>query len=137
MGSDIKKGIVDTREKTCSYRVFQIDQLVCAHAIATCITERVDYISLRFKFYTKESLVTAYAQLVEPVGDMADWQVLEEIRAMKVNPPIEAPPSGRSPELKITSVSEDVDRRTVRCGRRNKAGHNRKRCKNPIALDRN
>ena len=81
--------------------------------------------------------MTAYAQPVEPVGDMADWEVPEKIRAMKVNPPIEAPPFGRRPELRIPSVSEDADRRIVRCGRCNEVSHNRKRCKNLIALDRN
>ncbi|KAH9655138.1 SWIM-type domain-containing protein [Citrus sinensis] len=136
LGGGIKEGIVDIREKTCSCRVFQLDQLVCAHAIAACITVRVDYISLCSEFYTQESLVTAYAQPVEPVGDMADWEVPEEIRAMKVNPPIEAPLPGRRPELRIPSVGEDVDRRTIRCGRCNEVGHNRKKCKNPIASTR-
>ena len=130
LGGGIKEGIIDIREKTCSCRVFQLDQLVCAHAIAGCITVRVDYINLC------SELVTAYAQPVEPIGDMTDWEVLEEIRAMKVNPPIEAPPSSRRPELKIPSVGEDVDRRTVRCGRCNEAGHNRKMWKNPIASSR-
>ena len=55
---------------------------------------------------------------------------------MKVNPPIEAPPSGHRPELRIPSVGEDVDRRTIRCGRCNEVGHNRKKCKNPIASTR-
>ncbi|XP_052299813.1 uncharacterized protein LOC127903144 [Citrus sinensis] len=136
LGGGIKEGIVDIREKTCSCRVFQLDQLVCAHAIAACITVCVDYISLCFEFYTQESLVTAYAQPVDPVGDMAYWEVPEEIRAMKVNPPIEAPLLGRRPELRIPSVGEDVDRRTIRCGRCNEVGHNRKKCKNPIASTR-
>ena len=60
----------------------------------------------------------------------------EEIQAMKVNPPIEAPSSGRRPELRIPFVGEDVDRRTIRCGRCNEVGHNRKKCKNPIASTR-
>ena len=72
LGTGIKEGIVDIREKTCSCKVFQLDQLVCAHAIAACITVHVDYISLCSKFYTKESLVMAYAQPVEPVGA---WQI--------------------------------------------------------------
>ena len=67
---------------------------------------------------------------------MVDWEVPEEIRAINVNPPIEASSSGRRPELRIPSVSEDVDMRTVKCGRCNEAGHNRKRCKNPIVSSR-
>ena len=66
LGGSIKEGIVDIHERTCSCRVFQLDQLVYARAITVCLTVRVDYIS----FYSKESLVMTYAELVEPVGDM-------------------------------------------------------------------
>ncbi|KAH9737327.1 SWIM-type domain-containing protein [Citrus sinensis] len=83
-----------------------------------------------------ESLEMAYAQPVEPVGDVADWEIPDEIQEMHVYPPVEAPPPGRRKELRIPSAGEDVDRRTVRCGRCHELGHNRKRCKNPIASTR-
>ena len=38
VGGGIKEGLADIQKKTCSYRVFQLDQLVCAHAIAACLT---------------------------------------------------------------------------------------------------
>ena len=34
VGGGIKEGLVDLQKKTCSCRVFQLDQLVCAHAIS-------------------------------------------------------------------------------------------------------
>ncbi|KAH9779504.1 SWIM-type domain-containing protein [Citrus sinensis] len=132
----LKEGLVDLQKRTCSCRVFQLDQLVCAHAIAACLTHRVDFINLCSDFYTTESLAMAYAQPVELVGDVADWEVPDEIQEMQVYPPVEAPPPGRRKELRIPSAGEDVDRRTVRCGRCHELGHNRKRCKNPIALTR-
>ncbi|KAH9674858.1 glucomannan 4-beta-mannosyltransferase 9 [Citrus sinensis] len=137
LGGGMKEGIVDIHERTCSCRVFQLDQLVCAHAIAACLIVRVDYISLCSDYYSKDSLVMAYAEPVEPVGDMTDWDIPEEIQEIRVNPPIEAPPPGRRPELRIPSIGEDVNRRTVRCGRCNQPGHNRKRCKNPIVSNPN
>ncbi|KAH9728017.1 SWIM-type domain-containing protein [Citrus sinensis] len=137
LGGGMKEGIVDIHERTCSCRVFQLDQLVCAHAIAACLIVRVDYISLCSDYYSKDSLVMAYAEPVEPVGDMTDWDIPEEIQEIRVNPPIEAPPPGRRPELKIPSIGEDVNQRTVRCGRCNQPGHNRKRCKNPIVSNPN
>ncbi|KAH9750655.1 SWIM-type domain-containing protein [Citrus sinensis] len=136
IGGGLKEGLVDLQKRTCSCRVFQLDQLVCAHAIAACLTHRVDFINLCSDFYTTESLAMAYAQLVEPVGDVADWEVPDEIQEMQVHPPVEAPPPGRRKELRIPSASEDVDRRTVRCGQCHELGHNRKRCKNPIASTR-
>ena len=137
LGGGMKEGIVDIHERTCSCRVFQLDQLVCAHAIAACLIVRVDYISLCSDYYSKDSLVMAYAEPVEPVGDMTDWDIPEEIQEIRVNPPIEAPPPGRRPELRIPSIGEDVNRRTVRCGRCNQPSHNRKRCKNPIVSNPN
>ncbi|KAH9803703.1 SWIM-type domain-containing protein [Citrus sinensis] len=136
IGGGLKEGLVDLQKRTCSCRVFQLDQLVCAHAIAACLTHRVDFINLCSDFYTTESLAMAYAQPVEPVGDVADWEVPDEIQELQVYPPVEAPPPGRRKERRIPSAGEDVDRRTVRCGRCHELGHNRKRCKNPIASTR-
>ena len=82
-------------------------------------------------------MVMTYSQPVEPVGDMTDWNIPAEIQEMKVNPPIEAPPPGCRPELRIHSIGEDVNRRTVRCGRCNELGHNCKRCKNLIMSNLN
>ncbi|KAH9697550.1 SWIM-type domain-containing protein [Citrus sinensis] len=136
IGGGLKEGLVDLQKRTCSCRVFQLDQLVCAHAIAACLTHRVDFINLCSDFYTTESLAMAYAQSVELVGDVADWEIPDEIQEMQVYPPVEAPPPGRRKELRIPSAGEDVDRRTVRCGRCHELGHNRKRCKNLIASTR-
>ncbi|XP_024043145.1 uncharacterized protein LOC112099873 [Citrus clementina] len=72
-----------------------------------------------------ESLAMAYAQPVELVGNVADWEVPDEIQEMQVYPPVEVPPPGRRKELRIPSASEDVNRRTVRCGRCNELRHNR------------
>ncbi|KAH9667253.1 SWIM-type domain-containing protein [Citrus sinensis] len=133
IGGGLKEGLVDLQKKTCSCKVFQLDQLVCAHAIMPCLTHRVDYINLCSEFYTTEWLAMAYAQPVEPVGDVADWEVPDEIQEMQVYPPVEAPPPGRRKDLRIPSAGEDVNRRTVRCGQCHELGHNRKRCKNLIA----
>ncbi|KAH9723843.1 SWIM-type domain-containing protein [Citrus sinensis] len=73
VGGGIKEGLIDIKKKkTCSSRVFQLDQLVYAYAIVACLTVRVDYINFCSDFYTKESLAMAYAQSVEPVGNVGD-----------------------------------------------------------------
>ena len=38
IGGGIKKCLVDIQKKTYSCRVFQLNQFVCAHAIAACLT---------------------------------------------------------------------------------------------------
>ena len=77
LGGGIKEGLIDIRNKNCSCKVFQLDSLVYTHVIVACLTVRVNYISICFDFYTKNSLVMAYAQPVESVGDVADWDVPE------------------------------------------------------------
>ena len=72
LGSGIKERIIDIHKMTCSYKVFKLDQLVCVHAIAACLTVCVDYISLYSNYYSRELLVMAYAEPVEPVSDMTD-----------------------------------------------------------------
>ena len=104
LGGVIKEGIIDIHNKTCSCRVFQLDQLVCAHGIVVYPIVQVDYISLCSNFYFKELLVMAYTQQVEPVCDMADWKIPAEIRDVKVNLLVEAPPPGHYLKLKIPSM---------------------------------
>ena len=72
LGGGIKERIIDIHKRTCSCRVFQLNQLVCAHAIAACLTVYVDYISLCSNYYSKESLIMTYAEPVESVSDMTD-----------------------------------------------------------------
>ena len=74
VGSGIKEGLVDIQKKTNFCKVFQLDQFVCAHLIAACLT-----VAFVLIFYTKESLAMVYAQPVEPVSNVEDWEVLDEI----------------------------------------------------------
>ena len=48
----MKEGLVNIMDKTCSCRVFQFDQFVCAHAITICLYLRVDPISHCSHHYT-------------------------------------------------------------------------------------
>ena len=86
----------------------------------------MDYINLYSYFFSKESLLKAYAVLINPVGDIGSWEVPPHIQRFKVNPPIEKPSPGRCPELRISSVGEDVSWRIVMCSRCKERGHNKK-----------
>ena len=50
----------------------------------------------------------AYAQSVEPVGNVGDQEVPDEIQEMHVYPPIEAPLPGRRKELRIPSLARTL-----------------------------
>lgn len=104
LGGDIKQGIVNIHNKTCSCRIFQLNQLVCAYATTTCLTVRVDYINLCSNYCSKESLVMAHAQSKESVGDMANWKIPAKIWETKVNSSVKAPSHGRRLELRIPPI---------------------------------
>lgn len=72
----------------------------------------------------------AYAQLVELIGDVVEWEVPYEISEIHVYPPVETAPLGHRKKLIIPSANEDVSRRIVKYGRCNELGHNCKRYKN-------
>lgn len=50
-----------------------------------------------------------YAILVWPIGNVASWEVQENIQELKVNPPIEVSSSSYCPKLRISFASEDVN----------------------------
>ena len=122
----IKEGFVDIRNKTCSCRVFQVDQFVCAHAIAVCLYFRVDPISFCSCYYTKETLVMTYSELIIPVGNMANWEITADVQTLQVNPPDVPSSFDCRKTRRIPSIGEDIPRSTITCGQCRECGHNRK-----------
>jgi len=126
--------VVDLQGRTCTCRVFDLDQLPCAHVMAVC-----KYCNLRScdeycsPMYTVERLLHAYACPVIPVGNSVEWIVPDEVKNIVVLPPEMRRPAGRPKKLRIPSVGEEVHTRT--CSRCGQHGHNRKTCKNPVPLN--
>ena len=79
----------------------------------------------------------AYRQPAELVGSMADWEAPAEIWERKVNPSVEVLLPGRRSKLRIPSIGEYVNQRTMKCECCNEPTHNRKRCKNLITSNPN
>ena len=65
--------VVDIFNKKCSCKVFDIDRLPCAHAIAAALHARVGVYSLVSPYYTKEYYMLAYQQTIYPVGLQSQW----------------------------------------------------------------
>ncbi|KAK1395367.1 hypothetical protein POM88_014423 [Heracleum sosnowskyi] len=82
-----KKSIVDLGLRTCTCNWFQMDQLPCAHVIA--VLKKVnhhpyDYCST---YYKKETMISAYEQIVYSVGNRETWEIPETIKSMSLYPP--------------------------------------------------
>lgn len=83
--------IVDIREKTCSCKNLDLQQLPCAYALTTCRHVHMSYNSLYSYYYTTDVHVTIYVKPIYPVGNDCDWLVPLEIREFNIKLPREQP----------------------------------------------
>ena len=84
-GSEID-AVVDIFNKKCSCKVFDIDRLPCAHAIAAALHARVGVYSLISPYYTKKYYMLAYQHTIYPVGSQSQWDVPDEVVSRVVLP---------------------------------------------------
>ncbi|KAL5560784.1 hypothetical protein UlMin_037004 [Ulmus minor] len=84
-GSELE-GVVDIFNKTCTCKEFDIDKLLCVHAIAAVHHAQVSVYSLVSPYYTKEYYVLAYSETIYPVGSQSQWDVPNEVAIRVVWP---------------------------------------------------
>ncbi|KAL5574175.1 hypothetical protein UlMin_023772 [Ulmus minor] len=65
------EGVVDIFNKTCTCKEFDIDKLLCVHAIAAAHHAQVSVYSLVSPYYTKEYYVFAYGETIYLVGSQS------------------------------------------------------------------
>ena len=87
--------IVNIKEKTCTCRKFDLEQLSCAQALAICSQARIKRARLWSDKHTSDALRSAYGETIHPVGDQSDWVLPEKLSDLKVLPPNEHVSSGR------------------------------------------
>nr|XP_016458495.1 PREDICTED: uncharacterized protein LOC107782161 [Nicotiana tabacum] len=83
----VKRYIVCLESKKCSCGKFQLDELPCAHALATLRHRNETYENYCSPYYTKESLLHMYEIPVNPLPDESKWNVSQHIFDEVVNPP--------------------------------------------------
>ena len=133
-GGDMVK-IVNIREKTSTYRKFDLEQLLCAHALAVCSQARIKRSRLWSDKYTTDALRSAYGETINPVGDQSDWVMPEDLSGLKVLPPNERVSAGRPRTNRRPSQGEQ--QMQVICGRCGQRGHNRRSCMTPLSQNPN
>ncbi|XP_055961863.1 uncharacterized protein LOC126681856 [Mercurialis annua] len=121
------KFIVDLKERNCTCRRFQIDEVPCPHAMAILKELYQDPYKFCSTYYTKETILKAYAETVYPVPDKSLWNVLEEVAQKIVNPPEGRTKSGRPKKQRFKSRVETTGHN--RCSRCKAYGHNVKTCR--------
>ncbi|XP_022889041.1 uncharacterized protein LOC111404470 [Olea europaea var. sylvestris] len=72
--------VVDIEQRTCTYRILQVDLLPCPHILAVITNIRrypYDYCSY---YYTKDAYLNVYQDSVYPVGNQEKCTVPEEVQ---------------------------------------------------------
>ena len=123
---------VNFQTRSCTCKMFDLDHIPCAHAIAACRYGNMSYYTLCSQYYLKNSFISSYSKSIYPIGNNKDWVILEDIRCRVVLPPRNRRPTRRSKNERIHSGGEV--KRTQCCGRCGDYGHNGKTCKRPIPL---
>ncbi|XP_062075147.1 uncharacterized protein LOC133779171 [Humulus lupulus] len=128
-------GEVDLLNKTCTWGVFQIIGIPCAHALSGSLKRGVNFYSLCSDYYKIETWRSSYKESIYPTGNKEEWIVPHGIMTIKLRTPAQKNPVGRPkkkqgrPKMKRHPSNGDklvVQRKCSTCGG---LGHNRATCK--------
>ena len=104
----------------CSYRVWDIEEIPCAHALAVLRMLNIDTYSYVSEFYYRETLSATYSGCIQPVGTHLDWRVEDFV--MKTLPLVFKRQVRRPRKQRIPSVGEFSS--STRCSNCNRKWHN-------------
>ena len=78
---------VDLKERTCTCRKFQVDQVPCVHAIAFAEDRKVELHNLVHPMYTNAMVREVYKETVRSVPPKSKWSVPPNVAMKKLSPP--------------------------------------------------
>ncbi|XP_070048991.1 uncharacterized protein [Nicotiana tomentosiformis] len=87
INSEGMKFIVDLKKRTCDCLEFQLDELLCSHAIAAInkrYLQKSDYYS---KWYSRETWFKTYEGHVNTVADQNAWDIPQNVESEITKPP--------------------------------------------------
>ncbi|XP_060178208.1 uncharacterized protein LOC132608147 [Lycium barbarum] len=126
-----RRFIVNLDNKTCSCRMFQIDEIPCLHAWAVIKKKNLmadDYCSELFKSHT---VVKTYDVVVDPLPDEREWNIPTYISEDVVFPPRYKRPPGRPKKKRDKPLFELLlGKKRHTCSTCGQTGQNRRSCSN-------
>ncbi|XP_073037045.1 uncharacterized protein [Primulina eburnea] len=96
--------IVDLESKRCTCRVFDIDRIPCAHAIAASWLANIDLYDMCSRYYSTMSWCMADSETVYPVPEENEWP--RNINFPLVLPPLLEKRVGRRKQNRFPSIGE-------------------------------
>ncbi|CAL9000832.1 unnamed protein product, partial [Prunus brigantina] len=100
---------------------FDLEQLPCKHAIAVCRHLKLNPYSFASSYYTHATWATAYAESIYPVPPEGTWVIPENLKKVKILPPLSRVLPGRRKTQRIASKGEES--RKKKCSRCGVKGH--------------
>ncbi|XP_075109204.1 uncharacterized protein LOC142180993 [Nicotiana tabacum] len=128
----VKRYIVCLENKKCSCGQFHLDELPCAHALATLRHRNETYENYCSPYYTRKSLLLTYEMPVNPLPDEGKWDVPQHILDEVVKPPAgDKRQPGRPHKERYKTFDEIKSKKyKVSCGNCGGEEHNKRTCKN-------
>ncbi|XP_060183431.1 uncharacterized protein LOC132613426 [Lycium barbarum] len=127
-----RRFIIDLKKKTCSCRMFQLDEIPCSHAWAVLKNKNLTADVYCSDLFKPETVVNTYDVPVNPLPDETEWNVPKSILDEFVMPPIYKRPPGRPKNKRDKPLQElMIGKRRNSCGKCGRLGHNRRSCDNP------
>ncbi|XP_073049460.1 uncharacterized protein [Primulina eburnea] len=123
---DGKHEVVNLSDRSCSCRVFQIDKIPCAHAIAAIYGAKLDLYDFCSPYYSSQMWALAYADTIYLVPIANEWNIPDHFK-YNVFPPDVKRKRGRAQKERILSIGEFGRKRTKKCGVCHEYGHYRKK----------
>ena len=127
--NNTKRHTVDLVNHKCSCRVWQVIGKPCRHALAWILSNRgLQIKDFVHEYYSVARFKAAYADIVPPMPNRADWPKVE--LGYKLHPPLQKRAAGRPRVVRIRgSMEERANKKKVRCKRCKGYGHFEKTCK--------
>ncbi|XP_038896591.1 uncharacterized protein LOC120084846 [Benincasa hispida] len=126
--------IVNLHTKECTCNELDSLGIPCSHAIVAAKERNIPIHSLCSRFYTVDSLMTAYAEPINPLGHISEWKSPSGYVEKIILPLKFVPQAGRRRVRRIPSRGEF--RRQMKCGRCGNYGHNCQNCTEPLTTVR-
>ncbi|KAL0560698.1 hypothetical protein IC582_001109 [Cucumis melo] len=111
--------------KSCTCRVWDLDEIPCAHVLAVLCRRNMNTYSFVSKYFLSSTLISTYTGSVHLVENHANWKSIGIEN--NILPPTFKRRAGRPRKQRILSIGEKKSHsRCIHCHR---AGHNRRNCK--------
>ncbi|XP_060211675.1 uncharacterized protein LOC132639224 [Lycium barbarum] len=124
-----RRFIINLSNKTCSCRMFQLDEIPCPHAWAVIKQKHLvvdDYCSDLFK---PETVVKSYDIAVDPLPDEREWKIPKDILDEVVLPLRYKRPPGRPKKRRDKPLHELMaGKKRHACSTYGQLEHNRRSC---------